>query len=335
VRPIDVKINKSIFDYVDKAVIRLPITTRIVRAGEVITESVETAKQFGEGDAVNIRLGYNGQLRDEFIGFISRVNFSTPLSVECEGYSYQLRKQTYTKTFVKTQLIEILKFLVQGTDIVLDEKQIPLFVIEKLKLSGHSGTEVLELIKHISHNTINIFFTGNVLYAGLLGLDYKNLQDFPQKPNVTYRLGWNVIKDSNLKLRQAKNNDVTVRFVGEKKDGTKETVIVNGKFHKRNHVIKTTGAAGISGETQIIRTHTVTDKTSLEKMAEARNLKLSYDGYEGQITTFLQPYCEPAYRVDLVDQKYPERSGRYLVESTEVIYGTNGARRKVGIGLKL
>jgi hypothetical protein len=335
VKPVDVRITKSIFDFVDKAIIRLPITSRIVRAGEVITESVETAKQFEEGELVQIKLGYNGSLKNEFSGFISRVNFTTPLEVECEGYSYQLRKKTYNKTFIKAELLDILKYLVAGTDIVLDEKQIPRFLIEKLKISEHSGIEVLEKIKECSHHTIHIFFTGNILYAGLLGLDYKNLKYFPEKSNVTYRLGWNVIKDNNLKLRQAKNADVTVRFIGEKKDGTKETVIINGKTFTKDNVKKTTASAGITGETKVIRTHAVTDKVSLGKMAEAKMLKLSYDGYEGMITTFLQPYCEPGFRVTLEDKKYTERSGRYLVESIEVTYGVNGARRRVGIGLKL
>jgi hypothetical protein len=335
VKPVDVRITKSIFDYVDKAIIRLPITARIVRAGKVITDSVETAKQFNEGDPVTIMLGYNNVLNNEFSGFISRVNFTSPLEVEAEGYSYQLRKQTYTKTFVKAELLDILKFLVTGTDIKLDEQQIPAFVIEKLKLSGHSGIEALEKIKECSHQTIHIFFTGNLLYAGLLGLNYKTLNEFPQKPNVTYRLGWNVIKDNSLKLRQAKNSNVIVKVVGEKKDGTKETVVVNGKKQTQDHVESTTVTAGISGETHVIKSHAVIDKASLEKIAEAKKLKITYDGYEGIITTFLQPYCEPAFRADLQDQKYVERSGKYLVQSVETIYGTGGARRRVGIGLKL
>lgn len=331
----EVKISKSMLQFTDRAVIKLPITARIKRAGEVITESVETAKQFSEGDAVQIDLGYNGSLKTEFIGFISRINFTAPLEVECEGYSYQLRKRTYTKTFVKTSLLDVLKFLVQGTDIVLDEKQIPGFPIEKFMMDGESGTEALEKLKKLTDNTLSIIFTGNVLYAGLLGLDYKNLKNFPEKPGVTYRLGWNVIKDNNLKLREAKNQDVIVNYIGEKKDGTKEKVTANGKTRTREKVVKTTAAAGTSGETKTFKSQTINDRGSLQQMAEAKQLQLSYDGYEGKITAFLQPYCEPAYRAALEDKKYPERSGNYLVESVEVTYSTAGARRIVGIGLKL
>ena len=327
VMPIEVKINKSMFGYVQKAVIKLPITARIKQAGEPITAKAETAKQFTEGQEVSIELGYNGVLKNEFIGFVSRVNFTSPVEIECEGYSYQLRKKTYLKTFVKAQLLDILKFLVAGTDITLDEKNIPQFVIEKMVLQNHNGTEALEMINKISDNTIRIFFTGKMLYAGLQYT--KPLYD------VKYRLGWNVIKDNNLKLRQAKNEDVVVHYIGEKKDGTKVKVQVNGKTRTRDKVIKTTAAAGNTGETQVIKTHAVTDEASLKQMADAKLNQLSYDGYEGKITAFLQPFCEPGARIILEDKKYPERSGKYLCDSVEVTYGVNGARRILGIGHRL
>lgn len=327
VKPISVKINESMFEYVQKIMIKLPITARIKRAGEVITESADTAKQFTEGDAVSIELGYNGLLKKEFAGFVSRVNFTSPVELECEGYSYQLRKKMYLKTFVKAQLLDILKFLVAGTDITLDEKNIPKFIIDKMVLRNHSGVEALEMIKKISDNTIRIFFIDKLLYAGLQYT--KPLFD------VKYRLGYNVIKDNNLKLREAKNQDVIVHYIGEKKDGTKVKVQVNGKTRTKDNVIKTIGEAGNSGETKIIKTHAVTDKNSLEQMASAKHEKLSYDGYEGKITAFLRPYCEPGYKMILEDKRYPERSGNYLIESVEVTYGSSGGRRIIGIGAKL
>lgn len=323
VKPIEVRLPKTMFEYVDKAVIKLPITARIKQAGEVITASTETAKQFGEGDKVIIKLGYNGALKQEFEGFISRVNFTSPLEVECEGYSYQLRKRTYARTFKQAKLIDVLKYLVFGTDIVLDEKNIPSFTIEKLLLQNHSGTEALEMIKKISDNTIRLFFTGNVLYAGL--------QFTKPKADVKYRLGWNVIKDGNLKLRQAKNQDVQVHYIGEKKDGSK----VNVKAGNKKNKVVATGSAGATGEIKVIKSHAVVDESSLKMMADRKLQQLSYDGYEGKITAFGAPYCEPGYRAIVEDLKYPERSGNYLIESVEVSYSTSGFRRTVGIGYKL
>jgi hypothetical protein len=93
-----------------------------------------------------------------------------------------------------------------------------------------------------------------------------------------------------------------------------------------------------AGKTGVVKTrtsHIINDAASLQQLADAEQAKLSYDGYEGKITAFGQPYCEPGYRAILQDEKYPERSGNYVVEKTEVTYGMSGFKREVSIGAKL
>jgi hypothetical protein len=309
VKPHQVKITKSIFEYVDRAQIQLPITARIVRDGAVITASAETAKQFTEGDKVLIQLGYNGVLKTEFEGFISRINFTAPLEIEAEGYSYQLRKKTLTGTVKKIKLKDVLKKITEGTDIILDDA-IPDFTIDKLILTGKNGVRILEELQGTSKMLIKFFFTGNKLYGGL--------QFLKTTGDVKYRLGWNVIKDNSLKLHQAKNQEVTINWIGEHKDGTK-TYVGRGK----KGVVKTHTS------------HIITDKASLQQLADAEHAKLSYDGYEGKITAFGSPFCIPGNRVVLEDKKYKERSGNYIAQHTEVTYGMNGFRRVIGIGERL
>ncbi len=311
VKPHEVKITKSIFEYVDRAKIQVPITARIVRAGEVITATAETAKLFEEGDKVVIKLGYNGVLKTEFEGFVSRVNFAAPLEIECEGYSYQLRKKSNEGTLKNIQLKDLLKIITQGTDIVLGD-DIPKFLINKLILKDKDGCRILEELQGTSKQLIKFYFTGNKLYAGLLFTNTK------AKAEVKYRLGWNVLKDNNLKLRQARYDKVQIVWIGEKPDGS-----------------KVTARAGTEGVVKTRTSHTINDKDSLQQMADADLKKYSYDGYEGKITAFGQPYCEPGYKVILTDEKYKERGGNYLAEKTEVNYGMSGFRRIIDIGEKL
>ena len=328
VKPNAVRVNKSIFEYVDKAMIKLPLSARLKLAGDKPVSAIQTPDAITEGMAVAIQLGYNGSLKTEFTGFVSRVNFTTPCEVECEGYSYVLRNITYTKTFKQTTLLAVLKYLTQGTSVQLDESTIPDFPIDKFELNKNSGTEALEKIKKVSNDAIRLYFKGNVLLAGLLYV----------KPSldVSYQMGWNVIKDGNLKLHEAKNRDMTSVCIGERKDGTRVKVQTkSGKTITKDHVIKTSGSAGTTGETKIFISHDITDETSLSAIAKATHTILTYDGYEGKITAFLQPFCEHGYRCVLTDKKFPERSGNYVVESVEVNYGMQGARRIVGIGAKL
>lgn len=322
--------------YRDTAVIKLPTTARIKRAGEQVTK-VETATAFEEGAAVSIELGYNGLLKNEFVGFVSRVNFSQPLEVECEGYSYLLRKKSdYEKrTFKKAQLRDIIRFLINGTSITM-AGNVPDFVVEKFVIDGRSGTEYLEELKKVSKNTLLLYFDGKVLNAGMMYLQAADpsLKSLPVSKVVKYRLGWNVAKDNQLKVREPKNENVTINFIGEKKDGSKEVVIVNGK--KRTKAATVTAASSIkSGETKIIKTHDVVDKDTLKLLANAKQEQLSYSGYEGKITAFLVPYCQPNWMASIEDKKFPDRSGQYLVVSVEVSYGMGGARRVVEIGKRI
>jgi hypothetical protein len=321
VKPHEVKITKSVHEYVDRAFIHVPTTARLQRAGEVITESADTAKQFKEGDFVNINLGYNGKLVNEFKGFVTKINFKTPIEVECEGYSYQLRKNQYLKVFKNTKLIDILTFLIADTDITINKKHLSDVMITKLVLQKNNGVEALEMIKKMLNNLVKIYFQGSVLCAELFPV-------VPFAETAFYKLGWNVVKDDSLKLKEPKNEDITVVYKHTSVDGTR----IKGT-HKLKQIV-TKGKATGNGETKEVKS-SIKDEATLSKLAKADANKQSYKGYEGKIKTFLQPYCEPAWRASITDAKYPERSGIYLVESTEVTYGMGGARRTVGIGIKL
>jgi hypothetical protein len=320
----EVKVNRSVYQYTDKAIIKLPIGGRVRQGGKITGSDVRINTLINEGDAVKIDLGYNGKLYTEFEGFIARVNFTTPLQVECEGYSYQLRKQTYLKTFKKTKLLDILLYLIADTDIQLNMAHVVDFEVTKLVLDNHSGTEALELLKKISNNLVCFYFQGKVLNAEL----------YPAKPQageVKYKMGWNVYRSDELKKRQASNQDVEVVYEATKQDGSRLTA-TGGKLKAYKVVAK--ADSGTFGEKKVIKT-SITDAASIQKLADSNHSKLSYDGYEGNIQCFLQPYCEPAWKAIITDAKYPERAGSYLINSTEVTFGMSGARRKVELGFKL
>ncbi|MBL0144936.1 MAG: hypothetical protein IPP48_03420 [Chitinophagaceae bacterium] len=261
VKPNEVKIQLAISNYVNTCKIKLPASAHLVCENKAEkTNTVQTAQQFKEGDKVVVQLGYNGILKTEFTGFVARINIATPVEVECEGYSYQLRKKTPApKTFKKAELKEVLKYIITGTDIVLDA-DIQGCVLEKIVINGHNGVEVLELIKKTLGDLVFMHFHNNVLYAGLTFLN-------PQQ-TVKYQLGWNVIKDNNLKQRQAKNDKITIVYKGKKKDGSNVQAVLKSKGQSK--VITTEGEAGNGGETKTIVTHSVTDEATLKKMAEAK-----------------------------------------------------------------
>lgn len=307
----EVVIKKSIFDYADTATIRLPASA-VLKLKKVTTESQQTVKYFRVGDKVSIKLGYNGKLNHEFVGFVKQLNFKRPCEIECEGYSWILRnRKNIKKSWANTTLLEVLKFITADTEIKL-HPQIPDIPLKNLKIENASGTEVIEYIKGLLKDIITCFFIGDTLYMGLAYMDLN-------EGSVKHEIGWNTIDADDLKFRRAADVKVKIEIEHRKADGT-QVVVSSGT------------EGGVVRREQIA---TVTDAKKLEEIAKAKLLQESYDGYEGTITTFLIPYCHPGYKSILTDPRFNERAGTYFIESTEVTFGTGGGRRKVQIGIKL
>lgn len=324
VKPHEVRIEKSVHSFLDLAHIKVPIKAMVTGDYNYFGKILETSKLFNEGMKVTINFGYTGQLVNEFEGFVARLNFTSPMEVICEGYSYQLRKMTYQKNFKNSTLREVWRYLINGTDIVLD-KDIDDIPVSKFCIKGQNGIEVLKKLKKELHDTVSFRFMKNVLIAEFFPIKQ-------ERGTVEYTIGWNVINADDLKRHEAQNDDVEIHFIGEQSNGTK---VISKKGKLKSSITKTVGSAGIKGELKTFVSHSFQSKVALDKMANAKHSFLTFDGYEGKITSFLEPYCEPGYAAIIEDKTYPERGGKYMIEAVEVRYGTAGARRKVSLGMQL
>lgn len=307
-----VKIKESVLEYANSCIIQLPASSVLRINGQRQTASVQTARQFSVGQKVTVNLGYNSELKQEFVGFVKRINLATPVSIECEGYSWQLRnKKNIKKSWERTTLKEVLQYLVQGTDIKL-HPLIPDMPLVKLVINNASGTQVIEYLVELLKGTLTACFIDDVLF---MGLTYQDLA----KTTVKYRAGWNVIKNDNLKVHKADDADINVKIIVKQSDGTEKTY-----------------PAGKGGS--VIRQETITatkDSTWLTQIAETKLKQEKYDGYEGNIETFLIPYCRAGYRAEYTDQVYPEKNMNCFVTGVETSFGMSGARRVVQFGIKL
>lgn len=312
----EVVIKKSMHSPTNTCNIKVPTSSRLTINGKIETESIiesRTATRFNEGDAVKVELGYNGRYDLHFIGFVRRINFNTPLEIECEGYSYQLRKPMTPKTFVNVDYTIIIKYIIQGTDIVLSDamnmvRSIP---VAKFVIETETGIQALERLNKTLKGVLAIVFHGKELYMGI--------DNLLNKGTVKYQLGWNVIKDDQLKLRDPGNMKVSIETTVIRKDGTKEKV----KIGDNTTNIKKDKSIAIQ------------DIESIKYLNEQRLKKEKYTGYEGVISAFGSPFCQHAYQVELTDLRYKERNGTYLVDSVSIIYNMSGFRIKPGIGVKL
>jgi hypothetical protein len=292
----------------DTAKIKIPAWSMLKKNGDQY-ERVQSGLQFEEGMKVEIRCGYDGINKTVFKGFVSRRNFTIPMELECEGYSYQLRRKLgINKSYYNTTIKKILMDLVAGTDIKLSPA-IPEIALEKASFLNLSGIQVLEWLKEKC--LLTVYFHFDELYVGLLELQTTEL--------VKFRLGWNTAKDSDLKFNNNKEfAEVRINIQRRDKTGTKKNAFVGKK----------------DGQVKVLKS-AIDDPDFRQKIAEQEKAKLENKGYEGGITAFLRPYVEPGLGISIEDTKYPERTGRYFVTTVEGEFSPSGGRQKIKIGNSL
>lgn len=330
-----VKIKRSIHSFVDTATITIPVSAVLKYEGALPSDSVEkkkTSEEFQVGQRVEIWLGYDEELNLEFEGYVKSINAKTPCVIECEGYSMALKKVNVHASYRTVQLKSLLEKITKDTDIKLSP-EIPDMTLQQVQFANKSGADVLDWLK--KERSLDASFHENVLFVG---------DDYVRKPKqavhskerkfdgkrfvapvykdvpgpVQYELGYNVIKEDELKFKKAADSKIKVKAINH---------------DKANKVME--GEAGDEGGTVTnIYVSSAATAADLKKAAQNKLKKLQYDGYQGKITAFLIPFAFPGCIASLTDPKFPEREGTYLIESTEVTFGRDGARRICEIGIK-
>lgn len=301
----DVQIKRSIYNLAATAVIKVPVTAVLKRAGEPPTY-IETAEAVKVGDPVEIRLGYDGQMNTEFVGYVKRLNYKIPLEIECEDEYYLTRSINCVFSKKETTLKQCLNTILPGIKLgVCADLTLKNFIV-----NNKPGSWVLGILKKEYGLTVFFDLNGN-LYAG-------KAHDV-QGETVKYLLRYNVIKDDDLKFQLASDVKMKVKAICYYKDGTK----IEGEL----------GEDG--GENKTLYYYDVKDAKELKALAQEELKRYSFDGYRGKIETFLFPYALPGMIAQLEDEVYQERSGNYYIESVDVSFGMSGARRNIEIGIKV
>ena len=80
---------------------------------------------------------------------------------------------------------------------------------------------------------------------------------------------------------------------------------------------------------------TTTDEASMKARGELEVRRRSYDGLEGNITTWLIPVCRPGDSASMHDADYPYKDGTYFVKSVTTEFSKDGGKRKIDLGFRL
>jgi hypothetical protein len=154
-----VAIRRSIYSLVDTATITLPSLAKITRAGAEDPAVIQIADQFKEGDQVVVRLGYNGNLKTEFAGFVKDMEQGKPVTIRCEGYSWLLKRNPVDTFLGNTTLKELLQTVMNGVPDVKVICDVDLSLCN-VRLNNTNAFESLQQIMTICDDTLRFFFFG-------------------------------------------------------------------------------------------------------------------------------------------------------------------------------
>lgn len=294
----NVEIETSWQTFTDTATLTLPF--KLKNNGEVIT--VGSSGLFKRGTKVKIELGYLPNLVTEFEGYISNILPDSPLVIECQDASWLLKQSTITKSEKGADLGDFLEAVVDG---VIEINAVEAN-IGAMRLTRVTALQVLEELKK-TYGLVS-FVRGGILRSGLAY--------YPEESAEHEIIFQRNVISSNLEYVNRDDIKIKVKAISILPDNTKLEA----------------EAGDDGGTTRTFFAYNITDTKALQTFADNELTKLSFDGYRGDFETFGEPSIQHGDLVTLKDNKFPEREGRYLVDSVTKSFGMNGYRQSVTLG---
>ena len=297
-----VSIKRSVELLSDTAIITLP--------GTVFNKAINIEDKIKVGDAVEIELGYNDDLKPEFKGYLKAIKTDGgSLTLELEDDIYLFRKSVKDEEMKDASVKNILANIcsqVGGFSVSCDYD----FTYDKFVINNATGYDVLKKIQ--DEASPNIYLKDKVLhvhpqYAEIFG-------------EARYDFSRNIERDgTDLKYKS--------------EDERKLLVVVEGTDETGATVSVEKGTTG--GDKMTLKLPGVSSRSSLEQKAQSVLEQKVYTGYEGSFQSWLIPYVDAGYKVAITDPDYEIKDGTYYVISVETTFSKDGGIRKITLGKRL
>lgn len=296
-----VEISRSVELLSDVAVITLPAAEYNV--------ALDVESKIRRGDSVVISLGYEETgMVEEFKGWVQRVGTdSGSITLECEDDLFKFRVSLKDQQHSNITLARLLQLVVDGVggDFTIDCSYS--WTYEKFTINSATGYDVLKKVQEESG--ADIYIQGNVLHIHAPGEKVGR--------NVIYDFAHNV-QSCDLNYRRADERKVQVVV---------KAVLPDGKVKERHY--------GSTGGDKVTVKCATSDDASMKLRGESEHKRLTFDGYDGSITTWLVPHILPGDSAQLHDGDYDYKDGKYYVRAVKTEFGSSGGTREIELGFRL
>ena len=310
----EVKIGEFYLGMVDsitihKSVELLADTCEIVLPAARLNKALEVEEQIKRGDEVSVSIGYKEVgIKEEFKGYLQRISTDGgSIKLFCEDDLFQFRKDLPNEELKKISLSDLLSKVVKGIGKNYKVDCSYTWVYDKFVIRDATGYDVLKKVQeecgadiYLKDGVLHIHPPGEVVGKELF-------YDFAVN-----------IEEAELSFKRAEDKKVKVVVKAIMPDGKVKEIEV--------------GSTG--GEKVEVKCH-ASDTASMKARGEAEVKRRTFDGYDGSITTWLIPECNPGDTASIHDGDYTYKDGTYFVRSVTTEFSEGGGKRKVELGYRL
>lgn len=285
-------------------------TATIVLPEAVMNKVLQIESKLSRGTSVLIELGYDGNLVNEFEGYIQDIttNDST-LKIVCEDALFLFRVGVPDIQLKPTSLKKIAQYLIDKID--------PSFAVvcdydisyEKFVIHQATGFDVLKKLQEETKANIYFDTKNKTLHIHAPYLEKGGIVRYSMQQNI---------EKSTLEYKRAIDKKVEV---------TVESTDIKGKVKSI--------AAGTTGGDKITLKVGPMSNVDMRKVADAALRKNNFDGYSGSFDGWLIPFVQPTYTAIIEDADYPYKDGSYYVVSVKTNFSESGGVRTITPGIKL
>ena len=310
----EVKIGEFYLGMVDnitihKSVELLADTCEIVLPAARLNKALEIEEQIKRGDEVSVSIGYKEVgIKEEFKGYLQRISTDGgSIKLFCEDDLFQFRKDLPNEELKKISLADLLSKVVKGIGKNYKVNCSYTWVYDKFVIRDATGYDVLKKVQE--ECGADIYLKEGVLHIHPPGevVGKERFYDFAVN-----------IEEAELSFRRAEDKKVKVVVKAIMPDGKVKEIEV--------------GSTG--GEKVEVKCH-ASDTASMKARGEAEVKRRTFDGYDGSITTWLIPECNPGDTASIHDGDYTYKDGTYFVRSVTTEFSEGGGKRKVELGYRL
>lgn len=283
------EIRLSLRTLTDTASVTVP--RRFMANGQLIT-NLESILPAEEDVPIEIWLGYNGDLHQEFKGWVDYYEPRESLTIYCQDEMYQLKRGTVKRQWQSANLKQVLEVLAAGYEVTATDMSLGSLIFKNVNpaLALQSLQDDYGVYSYFRPTTTEL--VSGFIYDETYSTHLIHLQK-------------NVKRKEGLVYEKRDVSQYQVKAISNQRDGSKIEVFIPEK-----------AAPGASVRTLNFGPYT---KEELKRLAQAELKRSTYSGFRGDLTLFGIPRISPGDVIQIQDAVYGRSGSNYVDEVIKVV----------------